>query len=394
MIAGDGGYVSADMNEPGAWRIRTALIIVLVLVLGGVVWAKRARLGAEAAAQPVASPTQPVIEFSADDLLTVTPAELRRTVPFSGSLIAVNTALVKVKVAGELLAVTVRQGEPVRAGQVVARVDPTDVQARVNARSADLEVARAQLQLSEKNRDTQRVLLEKNFISKNTFDSTQSGYEVALARLHVAEAELVSARKALGDAVLYAPLAGIVAERFAEPGERVAVDARVLSIVDLSRLEIEASLPASAIGAIGIGQEAGFAVDGFGERRFQGRVTRISPVTAVGTRSVAVYVAIENLGNALRAGLFVKGELLVSRVANALTVPAFAVRQERNMNFVYAIEGNALARRAVVVERDGPDAPVRIVSGLAAGDRIVRGNLGTLREGASVRVRGAEGRQP
>lgn len=384
------------MNKPGAWRIRTVLVLLLVLVVGGIVWvwAQRARVATETAAQPVAPAKQAVIEFAPEDLLTVTPAELRRTVPFSGSLIAVNTALVKVKVAGELLAVTVRQGEPVKAGQVVARVDPTDVQARVNARSADLEVARAQLQLSEKNRDTQRVLLEKNFISKNAFDSTQSGYEVAVARLHVAEAELVSARKALGDAVLHAPIAGIVSERFAEPGERVAVDARVLSIVDLSRLEIEASLPASAIGAIGIGQEAAFAVDGFGERKFQGRVTRISPATAAGTRSVAVYVAIANPGNALRAGLFVKGELLLSRIENALAVPASAVRQERGASFVYAIEGGVLARKAVVVERDGPDAPVRIVSGIAAGDRIVRGNLGVLREGASVRVRGAEGRQP
>ena len=382
------------MNKPGAWRIRIVLVLLLVIVVGGIVWTQRTRVKAEAALPPVATAKQSIIEFAPEDLLIVTAAELRRTVPFSGSVIAVNTALVKVKVAGELLAVTVRQGEPVKAGQVVARVDPTDVQARVNARSADLEVARAQLQLSEKNRDTQQVLLDKNFISKNAFDSTQSGYEVAVARLHVAQAELVSARKALGDAVLHAPIDGIVSERFAEPGERVAVDARVLSIVDLSRLEIEASLPASMIGSIGIGQEAAFAVDGFGERKFQGRVTRISPATASGTRSVAVYVAIANPGNALRAGLFVKGELLLSRVENALAVPASAVRQERDASFVYAVEGGALVRKAVVVERVGPDAPVRIISGISAGDRIVRGNLGVLREGASVRVRGAEGRQP
>ena len=383
------------MESSGTSRFRNWAIVVLAIVVSGAVAAKLARdkpSGSEASPPAVASPV--VIEFLPEDLLTLTRAELRRTVSFSGSLIALNTSMVKVKVAGELLSVMVRQGQPVKAGQVVARVDPTDVQARVNARMADIEVATAQLQLSEKNRDTQKALLEKSFISQNAFDSTQSSYDVALARLHVAEAELVSARKALGDAVLIAPISGMVADRFAEPGERVPVDARVLSIVDLSRLEIEATLPASAISAVRVAQPVDFTVDGFGERHFQGKVSRISPAATSGTRSIAVYVALDNPDNVLRAGLFAQGELLLSRTENALSVPAASLRDENGKTFVYAIDGDTLKRRPVEVVRDGPDAPVRIISGLSAGDRIVRGNLGSLREGAAVRVRSAEAKRP
>ena len=383
------------MNNSNTRRSRFWLIGILAIVVGGVVAARLAN-DRVVAAEPVvhAATIQSVLEFLPGDLLTLAPAEFRRTVPFSGTLIALNTALVKVKVAGELLAVTVRQGQPVKAGQVVARIDPTDVQARVNARAADVAVGKAQLVLAEKNRDTQQALLDKNFVSKNAFDSTQSSYEVALARLRVAEAELVSARKALGDAELVAPISGMVADRFAEPGERVPVDARVLSIVDLSRLEIEASLPSSAIGAAHVGQSVEFRVDGFGERRFQGKVSRISPAAAAGTRSVAVYIALDNPGNALRAGLFAQGDLLLSRTDNVLMAPSAAIREEGGKAYVYAVDGNTLKRRQVELVREGPDAPVRIVSGLAAGDRIVRGNLGALREGATVRVRGSEGKQP
>ena len=367
-------------------RIVGAALAFAVVSLCGVNWAAAAEAGSSA------RNGQAVIEFLPGDLITLALGEVRKTVTFSGTLIALNTALVKVKVAGELLMVDVRQGQAVRAGQVVARIDPTDVQARVNARMADVEVAKAQLSLAEKNRDSQRALLEKSFISKNAFDSTQSGYDVALARQHVAEAELVSARKALGDAVLVAPISGVVADRFAEPGERVPLDARVLSIVDLSRLEIEASIPAAAIGVVRVGQGVEFRVDGFGDRRFPGKVSRISPSTVSGTRSISVYISLENPGNALRAGLFAQGELLVSRAENVLTVPASAIRDEGGQSYVYVVSGDVLKRRSVQVVRDGPDAPGRVTAGLIAGERIVRGNLGMLREGATVRIRSGEGK--
>ena len=189
---------------------------------------------------------------------------MARTLPITGTLMALTTATVKAKVAGELIEVTVREGQTVRQGQLLARIDQTEVQARVAARSADAAAARAQLQLAEKNQVTQKALLDRNFISQNAFDTTQSGYDVAIARLRAAEADLVSARKTLGDSTLYAPFSGIVSERHAQPGERVPLDAKVLSIVDLSVLTLEASVPASSIAQVRVGQPVEFRVDGLG----------------------------------------------------------------------------------------------------------------------------------
>jgi len=335
-----------------------------------------------------AAATTPVAEFLQEDLVIVSPAGLDRTLPLTGSLMPFNEATVKAKVAGELVAVAVREGESVQQGQVLARVDITDVQARVAARQADVEAAKAQQVWAEKNRSQQKALLDKSFISQSAFDNTQSNYDVAAAKLRAAEAELVVARKALGDAVLVAPFSGMVSNRYAQPGERVALDARVVSVVDLSRLQLEAAVPPAAIGQVRAGQPISFRVEGFGERAFDGRIERINPSANPGSRSIAVYAVIDNRDGVLRGGMFAQGMLTLSRVNDALAVPASAVRESVGETYVYSIVDGMVKRRNVKVGAADAAGRVQVLEGLAAGDRIVRVNLGSLREGMVARLAG------
>jgi len=344
--------------------------------------------GKRAEQKPAAA--APVAEFLQNDLYIVAPGALEKSLPLTGSLAPLTEATVKAKVAGELVAVTVREGESVRQGQMLARIDLTEVQARVAARQADVEAAKAQLVWAEKNRGTQKALLDKAFISQNAFDNIQSNYDVAAAKLRAAEADLVVARKSLGDAVLSAPFSGIVAQRHAQPGERVALDAKVVSIVDLSRLQLEASVPPAAIGQVKVGQTMNFRVEGFGEREFAGRIERINPSATAGTRSISVYAAIDNREGLLRGGMFAQGALTLSRVDNALSVPASAVREEIGQTFVYAIDDGMVKRRNVKVGAPDAAGRVQVLDGLAAGDRIVRVNLGSLREGVAARLSGPQ----
>ena len=329
-----------------------------------------------------------VLEFVPTDIYTVKPATLTRTLPITGTLTALTAATLKAKVAGELLEVTVREGQSVRQGQTLARIDQTDVLARVAARTADAEVARAQLRLAEKTQAMQKALLDKNFISQSAFDTAHSGYDVAAARLRATEADLVSARKALGDSVLMAPFAGIVSERHAQPGERVPLDARIISMVDLSRLTLESSVPAATIAQIKVGLPIAFRVDGFGERRFEGKIERINPSTATGSRSISIYALIENRDGLLRGGLFAQGDLILEIIKDVLVAPASAVREEKGQSFVYAISEEILHRRPVEIGMTDATGRVELRSGAAAEDLIVMNNLGQLREGSQVRVRG------
>ena len=346
---------------------------------------KRAEQAATASPATVA-----VAEFLQNDLTIVEPRDLDQTLPLTGSLAPLTEATVKAKVAGELVAVTVREGESVKQGQVLARIDLTEVQARVAARAADVQAAKAQLVWAEKNRDQQKALLDKSFISQSAFDNIQSNYDVAAAKLHAADAELVVVRKALGDAVLVAPFSGIVSLRHAQPGERVSLDAKVVSIVDLSRLQLEAPVPPAAIGQVKVGQAMSFRVEGFGEREFAGRIERINPSATVGSRSISVYAVIDNRDGLLRGGMFAQGALTLSRIDNALAVPASAVREEIGQTFVYAIDDGLVKRRNVKVGPPDAAGRVQVLDGLAAGDRIVRVNLGSLREGVAARLSGPQ----
>lgn len=363
-------------------------VLVAVALFGAVLAAGYAAVAQKPAPPPGRSAAPAAMEFLPGDLYTVEPRTVEHTLPLTGTLSPVTEATLKAKVAGELIEVAAREGDAVRQGQVLARIDPTEVRARVAAREADVEAARAQLVWAQKNRAMQRALLEKRFISQNAFDNVDSNYAVAAAKLRAAQAELVVARKSLGDSALAAPFAGVVAERFAKPGERIAVDAKVLSMVDLSRLELEAAVPAAEIGAVRIGQKLEFRVDGFGERPFVGRIERINPATAAGSRSINVYAVIDNPDGILRAGMFAQGAASLAQIPDALLIPASAVREQAGRAFVYAVVDARVARKPV--KTGSPDASglVQVFEGLQPGDRIVRNNLGTLREGASARVAG------
>lgn len=367
-----------------ALKFGIAAGIVVALAAAGYAAVRGKRAAPETAA------AAPVAEFLQNDLVFVEPGSLEQTLPLTGSLAPLNEATVKAKVAGELVAVTVREGESVKQGQVLARIDPTEVQARVAARQADVEGAKAQLTWARKNRDTQKALLDKAYISQNAFDNIQSSYDVAVARLNAAEADLVVARKTLGDAVLVAPIPGTVSLRHAQPGERVPLDAKLISIVDLSRLQLEASVPPAAIGRVKIGQAMNFRVEGFGEREFAGRIERINPSATAGSRSISVYAVIDNRDALLRGGMFAQGALTLSRVDNALVVPASAVREEIGLTYVYAIEDGVIRRKSVQVGPPDAAGRVQVLEGLAAGDRIVRVNLGALREGVAARLAGPQ----
>ena len=365
------------------------IVVVVLVALAVSTMALRSQQNAADAAAPAKS-AGPVAEFLQDDLFIVEPRSLERTLPLTGSLAPLNEATVKAKVAGELVAVTVREGESVQQGQVLARIDITEVQAKVAAREADVEAAKAQRTFAEKNRAQQKALLDKAFISQSAFDNIQSNHDVAVARLHAAEAELVVARKSLGDAVLVAPFSGIVSQRLAQPGERVALDAKVVSIVNLTRLQLEAAVPPAAIGQVKIGQAMNFRVEGFGEREFAGRIERINPAATAGSRSISVYAVIDNREGLLRGGMFAQGALTLSSVDGALAIPASAVREEIGQTFVYAIENGRVKKKNVKVGAPDAAGRVQVLDGLAAGERIVRVNLGSLREGVAARLSGPQ----
>ena len=364
-------------------------VLLLVLAAVGARSVVKSRQAARAAATPVKTEAAaPVLEFLPSDLLTLSPRDLRQTLAASGSLRAFNQAAVKARVAGEVREVLVREGETVKAGQVLVRMDEADYRARVAQAEGGLLAARGQLDIAAKARENNRALLDRGFISKNAYDTASSQYDIAQANVNAAQGGLDVSRKALGDTVIRAPIAGIVASRSVQPGEKVSADNKLLDVVDLARMEMEVAVPTSEIIAITPGQEVTVKVEGL-PQPLPATVVRINPATQAGSRSIMTYLQLDNPQNRLRAGMFGEARLTLAKKAGVLAAPPSALQVNGDNAYVYAIEKDKLVRRQVqtgITGSDGDATLVEITGGLEPGARIVRSNLGNLPAGATVKV--------
>ncbi|MEO8408270.1 MAG: efflux RND transporter periplasmic adaptor subunit [Oxalobacteraceae bacterium] len=374
------------MLKPRALRIG---LVILALLSTGAVIALKTRTAAPA---PAIIPTAsvPALEFLAGDLIAVTPRDLRQTITVSGALRAVNQVIVKAKVAGEIREVLVREGAAVTAGQILIKIDNSEYQARVAQATGALQAARGQLAIAAKERSNNRALVDKGFISKNAFDNSASQYAIAQANLDSARGALAVAQKSVADTVLRSPIAGLVSSRSVQPGEKVSADNRLLEIVDLRQMEMEASVPATDIAQIKLGQPVSVRVDGL-PQAVVGSVTRINPGTQSGSRSIMAYIQLNNPDGALRGGMFGEAELTLSQKNGVLSVPQSAIREVDGRTIVYAVENGVLMEKAVTLGlpgNDGSGAAVEITRGLNSGAQVVKANLGNLQAGTPVRVAG------
>jgi RND family efflux transporter MFP subunit len=367
-------------------------VAIALLVIGGLVgralWTRKAQQ-AEVAAASTAK-VQSVVELAATDVVKADTRELAQGLAISGSLKAVNSAVVKARAAGELQRLTVREGDVVKVGQVLARVEATEYQARVAQAQQQADAAKAQIDIAQRQWDNNKALVDQGFISKSALDTSWNNFTAAQATHKAALAAVDVARKALDDTVLHAPISGVVSQRLAQPGERVAIDGKVVEIVDLSRLELEAALSAAESIDVRVGQEALLRIEG-SNRAVAAKVVRINPSAQAGSRSVLAYLAIADAAG-LRQGLFAQGTLATGK-SSTLAVPLSTVRTDKPAPYVQVVENDKVAHKAVEMGARGEagNEVFVAVKGVAPGTVVIRGNVGPLREGAAVKFTGTAG---
>jgi RND family efflux transporter MFP subunit len=368
------------------WLKWGAAALIVALLVIGVVRALATRKTQQAAlAEQVAQRNNTVMELSPADLVPAKTRELTLRLPVSGALKAVNSAVVKARVAGELRDFTVREGELVKAGQIVARIEPTEYQARLRQAQQQAASAKAQVDIAQRTFDNNRSLVEQGFISKTALDTSSATLASAQATFQAAQAAVDVAAKALDDSVLRAPISGTVSQRLAQSGERVGVDVRVLEIVDLSRLELEASVSAAESVAVRVGQRANLQIEG-SSQTVTAQVVRINPSTVAGSRAVLVYLAIDE-PSGLRAGLFAQGTLETGR-KQLLTVPLNAVRTDKPEPYVQLVRNNQVAHQPVELGERGEFEGQAMVAikGVADNATLLAPSLGAVRDGTAVKL--------
>ncbi len=370
-----------------SWIKWTLVVVIVALLAAGALRVLSSRKDKAAAlqAQQLSQKTQAVMTLSAADLVPVKTRLLTQTLAIAGPLKAVNAAFVKARVAGELQGLTVREGDLVKEGQVIARVESTEFQARVRQAQQQAESAKAQVDIAKRSFENNRSLVDQGFISKTALESSLASLAAAEANFQAAQAGAEVAVKSLQDTVLRAPISGLIAQRLAQSGERVGIDARIVEIVDLSRLELEASLsPADSL-RVAVGQTARLNIEG-AAKPLSAKVVRVNPSAVAGSRAVLAYLALAS-SPGLRQGLFAQGTLELGQV-QTLTVPMSAVRTDKPQPYVQIVVNGRIVHQNVAlgVQGDFEGQAMVGIQDVPENALILSGSVGVLQADTQVKI--------
>ena len=372
-------------------KTSTKIVIAIVgaaVVLGGGALAWKNGKGAAPAGngRGVAEASERPLELIPPEIHTIKPRGLVDVVRFTGTTQPIDQTVVKSRVSGRLAEVLVREGDRVTEGQVLARFETTELQAKLNERQSALEAARADARWTARDRSDKETLANRNIVSQSAADQARATAENRASMVAVAEAQLDVARKNLADAEVKAPFDGVVGERIANQGESLPIDGKILALLDTSHVEIAAQMPAADVIRMKVGQTAQVSLEGFGDRVFSGKITRISPTTQPGSRSIPVYVEITDRHEALRGGLFGTGTVTVQEKGHALAVPASAMRKDDQGDYVLVVENGTLVRKPVGAVRTWSRGELVEVKGLESGMTVVSAPLPGLHAGQKVKI--------
>ena len=389
------------------WQIAVGVLALLVCTAAGLalVGGKPAQpwvaalAGSAGAAKPgmaMGKDGKPDIplEFAAREVVRPTLARMPSLIEFSGPLVAPQTAIVRVRAGGTLVALTVAEGSRVQAGQAVGRIEQADLASRLAERKANLDSMRAALVQAERTHASNERLAQQNFISPIALENSRAALDTARAQLEQAQASLGTTQALASDTRIVAPIAGIVAKRHVLPGEKVSVEQQVLTIVDLARLELAGTVGTHEVSRLAPGMAVQVLVEGLAQPA-AGRIARIAPAAEPGTRSIGVTVGLDNPKEALRAGQYAMARVTLADDTERLTLPVAAIGSSSGQDLVWVIDGGVLARRAVTLgRRDERAARVELLAGVTPATQVLAARFDNLREGARAIVVGSRAVPP
>jgi RND family efflux transporter MFP subunit len=377
------------MTSNKKWIALAVGVLVLSVGIGRAIVNRKAQQAE--LSQSTASAQSGLITLSDKDVYTVQAQSLVRSLPVSGSLTAQRSAIVKAKIAAELLKLKVREGDKVKEDQVIGKLDTQEFVARLKQAQQQAASAKAQWQITQQNLSNNQELVKQGFISRSALDTSVSNADAARANYEAAQAAVDLASKAMKDSVVRAPISGLISQRFVQVGERVAVDGRIVEIVDLSSLELQAPLSPQDVLQVKVGTPASLRVEGM-DTPLKAQIARINPSASADTRSVMVYLSLPPHAG-LRQGLFVQGQILLDQV-QALAIPLSAITRDAGQDQVLVVkQGKVQKVKVNVGKRSGQNQDgqpmAEVLEGVSAGDQILINAAGTVREGQAVQLSAA-----
>jgi len=359
------------------WKRPVRIWVVTIVLLAGLYWVTN---------QIVAIVTEPPLVMTTSPLaggiaVSVEPAkfdEITSKVTYTGSATPYYEVSVYPRVEGWLEEIYVDEGDYVKKGQLIARLDRAELTARVQTIKGEIADARANLEFWTKEHYRIRELYENNAVSEYDFDNAKKELAAARAKLEALEAKLKAQETILGYTDIYAPISGAVARRLVDPGILVKPTTEMLVVADMSQMRVQVQAAEEDIPKVKVGTGAIVRIPALQNPHNvrPAKVTTIFPKLEPTTRTTTVELVVPNPGGLIKVDMYVIVDLILAQKKKALVIPRTAVVSVEGKDTVFTTDGFAALARAVK-------------PGIAEGDRIEI--LEGIKEGAPVIYKGNRG---
>jgi len=327
-------------------------------------------------------PTQ--LTVAPEDVLTIQSDSISSGPVITGSIQPERKADLRAEVSAIVLQVLKENGEPVKRGDVLVRLDETSI--RDTLTSAEDAQRAASLALQQANRQLERLktLTASGMTSAKALDDAEMARNNAMSELSGAKSRVATARQQLARTTVRAPFDGIVSERKVSNGDTATIGKELVKVIDPTSMRFEGAVSADSVSTVKVGQKVNFRVNGYGEQQFAGIVKRIDPAANPVTRQVEVLVGFADKSQPRVAGLYAEGRVDAS-ATDALMLPESALVRVGDNSHTWRIKDKTLSKVNLVVgARDPRTGNLEIKQGLAAGDIVLRAPTSNLKDGQKV----------
>ncbi|WP_198119706.1 efflux RND transporter periplasmic adaptor subunit [Massilia rhizosphaerae] len=326
---------------------------------------------------------------SPEDVLTVQSSTLANGPVITGSIQPERRADLRAEVSAIVLQVLKENGDPVKKGDVLVKLDETSIRDSLMSAQEALRAATQAFDQSQRSLDRLKTLRASGMTSAQALDDAEVRRNNAQSDVSAARARLVAAQQQVTRTVVRAPFDGIVSDRKVSPGDTAAIGKELLKVIDPTSMRFEGQVSSDKIAAVKVGQPVMFRVNGYGDQKFSGIVKRIDPSANDVTRQVEVLVGFTGDTRPRVAGLYAEGHI-DAELSDALMLPESALVRDGDKTYAWKLKGNALDKVDLAVgPRDPRSGGFEVKSGLAAGDTVLRHPNSSLKDGQQVELAAA-----
>ena len=345
--------------------------------------------GKGASGNTPAKEAQAKMLISPEDLLTISNSALASGPSITGSIEPERRADLRAEVSAVVLAVLKENGDPVKRGDLLVRLDQTAIRDSLTAAEASARAADQAYEQAERQFQRMTTLRQTGVVSTQQLEDVEIRRNSAQSERAAARTRVVTARQQLARTEVRAPFDGIVSDRKVSAGDTAAVGKELLKVIDPSSLRFEGLVSADSIGEVRAGQHVWFKIHGFASEDFTGVVTRVNPAANVTTRQVEVLVAFDDAKKQPNvAGLYAEGRI-ETQTSAALSLPGASIVREGDNSYAWRVKDGKLSKVAVTLgERDARTGAFALRAGLSDGDKVLRFPSATLKDGQEVQTGG------